>query len=230
MIDDRIASNLEQVRARIQCACTRAGRARDQVALVAVSKKQPAAAIRAAYGAGQRAFGESYLQEAQTKMPQLADLAIVWHFIGRVQTNKTRQIAAHFDWVHGLAHPEHARRLSEQRAVGAAPINVCLQVNLGDESSKEGVAPDAVAELLALCDRLPGLQVCGLMTLPAPVADETAQRQPFRALRLLRDRLATPERPLSCLSMGMSDDLEAAILEGATCVRIGTAVFGARLA
>mgnify|MGYP001811167340 CR=1 FL=1 len=193
-----------------------------------MSKKQSAEAIRAAYEAGQRAFGEIYLQEALDKISQLADLDIDWHFIGRIQANKTRQIATHFAWVHGLADPAHARRLSEQRPGEMPPLNVCLQVNLSGEPSKGGVEPSATADLLDLCETLPGLRVRGLMTLPAPSDDETAQRQPFRALRMLRDQLATPTQPLSCLSMGMSDDLEAAILEGATFVRIGTAIFGER--
>ncbi|AFL75202.1 YggS family pyridoxal phosphate-dependent enzyme [Thiocystis violascens] len=228
MIAANIESHLQQVRARIQAACARAGRPPEQVALIAVSKKQSADAIRAAYQLGQRAFGESYVQEALDKMAQLTDLDIEWHFIGRVQANKTRQIATHFDWVHSLADPAHARRLNAQRPADAPPLKVCLEVNLSGESSKEGVDPADVADLLAVCDALTGLRVRGLMTLPAPTEDEAVQRQPFAALRNLRDRLATPARPLSCLSMGMSDDLEAAILEGATFVRIGTAIFGPR--
>ncbi|MBK5963971.1 YggS family pyridoxal phosphate enzyme [Thiocystis minor] len=228
MIAANIESHLQQVRSRIQAACARASRPPDQVELIAVSKKQPADAIRAAYQLGQRAFGESYVQEALDKMAQLTDLDIEWHFIGRVQANKTRQIATHFDWVHSLADPAHARRLNAQRPADAPPLKVCLEVNLSGESSKEGVDPANVADLLAVCDALTGLRVRGLMTLPAPTEDEAVQRQPFAALRHLRDRLATPARPLSDLSMGMSDDLEAAILEGATFVRIGTAIFGPR--
>ena len=218
-----------QVLARIRAATERAARPDGAVTLIAVSKKQPADAIRAAYAAGQRAFGESYVQEALDKQAQLADLTeIDWHFIGRIQANKTRQLAAHFDWIHGLADIAHARRLSEQRPAKRPPLNVCLQVNLSGETRKGGVTPEAVGALLAECRMLPGLRVRGLMTLPAPAEDEAEQRCPFRALRDLRDRLATPDCPLDVLSMGMSDDLEAAILEGATCVRIGTAVFGAR--
>jgi len=229
MTPNAIAQHRNQVLARIQAATERAGRPAGSVVLIAVSKKQSAAAIRAAHAAGQRAFGESYLQEALDKQVRLADLGdIEWHFIGRIQSNKTRQIAAHFDWVHGLADLGHARRLSEQRPASRPPLNVCLQVNLSGEASKGGVAPDAVGALLEQCRELPGLRVRGLMTLPAPSEDETEQRRPFRALRELRDRLATPDCPLDVLSIGMSDDLEAAILEGATQVRIGTAVFGAR--
>ena len=226
---DAIAQHRRQVLARIQAATEHAGRPAAAVELIAVSKKQPAAAIRAAHAAGQRDFGESYLQEALDKQAQLTDLDdIAWHFIGRIQSNKTRQIAAHFDWVHGLADAAHARRLSEQRPPGLPPLQVCIQVNLSSETSKGGVAPDEVGALLEQCTGLAGLRVRGLMTLPAPSDDEAEQRHPFRALRELRDRLATPECPLDVLSMGMSDDLEAAILEGATQVRIGTAVFGTR--
>lgn len=227
-VESTVAAGLARVRARIAAACREAGRAPGSVGLIAVGKRQPAAAVRAAYLAGQRAFGESYVQEAQDKQAALADLDIEWHFIGRIQTNKTRAIALAFDWVHGLCDPDHARRLSAQRPADRPPLAVCLQTNLEGESSKAGVAPAALPGLLAACAGLPGLRVAGLMTLPAPRADREGQRVPLRALRLLRDRLATPECPLSCLSMGMSDDLEAAILEGATLVRIGTAVFGAR--
>ncbi|WP_295387250.1 YggS family pyridoxal phosphate-dependent enzyme [uncultured Thiodictyon sp.] len=223
-----IPVQLAAVRARILAAARDAGRPPDSVGLIAVSKHQGAEAVRAAWDAGQRAFGESYVQEALDKQAPLAELAIEWHFIGRIQANKTRPIAAHFDWVHGLADLGHARRLNDQRPAALAPLKVCLQVNTSGESSKGGVAPAAVADLLAACVALPRLQVMGLMTLPAPAADVRRQREPLRALRLLRDRLATPEHPLDCLSMGMSDDLEAAVLEGATLVRIGTAIFGAR--
>jgi pyridoxal phosphate enzyme (YggS family) len=229
MTPSDIVQHRNQVLARIQAATERAGRPAGSVSLIAVSKKQPAEAIRAAHAAGQHAFGESYLQEALDKQTLLTDLDdIEWHFIGRIQSNKTRQIAAHFDWVHGLADLGHARRLSEQRPASRPPLNVCLQVNLSGETSKGGVMPDEVGALLEQCRELPGLRVRGLMTLPAPSEDEAEQRRPFRALRELRDRLAAPECPLEVLSMGMSDDLEAAILEGATQVRIGTAVFGAR--
>jgi pyridoxal phosphate enzyme (YggS family) len=227
--DDGIRRHLGEVHERIRAAAERAQRPPDSVALLAVSKTHGAEAVRAAYAAGQRAFGESYVQEAIEKIALLADLIdIEWHFIGRIQSNKIRQIAAHFDWVHGLSDPDHARRLSEQRPNDLPPLKVCIQVNVSGETTKGGVEPDAVAGMIAVCEALPGLDVRGLMTLPAPAEDEDAQRVPFRALRLLRDRLATPNHPLVCLSMGMSDDLEAAILEGATLVRVGTAVFGPR--
>jgi hypothetical protein len=224
----RIAARLEEVRARIRDAAIGAGRSPESVRLVAVSKLHDAAAIRAAFAAGQRAFGENYVQEALDKQAALADLPIEWHFIGRIQANKTGAIAQHFDWVHGLCDVGHARRLSAQRPAGAPPLHACIQVNLSGEPSKAGVQPAAVPDLLDACADLPGIRVVGLMTLPAPVEGLELQRRPFRALCELRDRLATPEQPLHCLSMGMSDDLEAAVTEGATLVRIGTAVFGPR--
>ncbi|NEV61568.1 YggS family pyridoxal phosphate-dependent enzyme [Thiorhodococcus minor] len=228
MMDGSVASRLEQVLERIRNAAARAERSPEEIALIAVSKKQPAEAIRAAYAAGQVIFGESYVQEGLDKIDALQDLDIEWHFIGRIQSNKTRQIAASFAWVHGLSELGHARRLSDQRPADAPPLNVCLQVNLSGESTKAGVDPADLPDLLAACTALPRLRVRGLMTLPAPADDEASQREPFAALRGLRDQLASPAQPLPCLSMGMSDDLEAAILEGATQVRIGTAVFGPR--
>ncbi|EGV18183.1 YggS family pyridoxal phosphate-dependent enzyme [Thiocapsa marina] len=227
--NDGIPVRLREVQARIRAAVERARRPPGSVALLAVSKTHGSDAVRAAYAAGQRAFGESYAQEAIEKIALLADLAdIEWHFIGRIQGNKTRQIATRFDWVHGLSDAAHARRLSEQRPSELPPLKVCIQVNVSGETTKGGVEPDAVAAMIAACETLPGLDVRGLMTLPAPAEDDDSRRAPFRALRLLRDRLATPNRPLECLSMGMSDDLEAAILEGSTLVRVGTAVFGPR--
>jgi len=223
-----IARRLAQVQERIRSAERRFGRVAGSVALVAASKGQEAAAIRAAHVAGQRAFGESYVQEALAKQAELADLDIEWHFIGRVQANKTRRIAEHFAWVHSLCSPDHARRLDAQRPTGVAPLQACIQVNTSGEASKEGVAPAVLADLLGECAGLRRVQIRGLMTLPAPAQEEAEQRRPLALLRTLRDRLATPERPLDVLSMGMSDDLEAAVAEGATLVRIGTAVFGPR--
>ncbi|MBK1641656.1 YggS family pyridoxal phosphate-dependent enzyme [Chromatium okenii] len=228
MTSEELSRNWHTVRTRIAGACAQAQRPADAVALVAVSKKQPAAAVRALYASGQRAFGESYVQEALAKQAELADLAIVWHFIGRVQANKTRALATQFAWVHGLADAVHAQRLHEQRPPELPPLNVCVQVNLSGEATKEGVMPEAVAPLLAQCAQLPRLRVRGLMTLPAPTADEHEQRRSFQALRQLRNQVATPDCALAELSMGMSDDLVAAIIEGATLVRIGTAIFGAR--
>ncbi|MCB2262081.1 MAG: YggS family pyridoxal phosphate-dependent enzyme [Candidatus Thiosymbion ectosymbiont of Robbea hypermnestra] len=219
---------LDAVRERIRAAEERSGRAPGSVALLAVSKKQDAAKLRAAFAAGQTAFGESYAQEATGKMETLGPLDIQWHFIGRIQSNKTRQIAERFDWVHGLCDLKHAHRLSAQRPAGSPPLAACVQVNLDAEPGKAGLAPDRVADFVAACAGLPHLELVGLMTLPAPTEDKAAQGRPFRALRLLRDRIATPARPLPVLSMGMSADLEAAIAEGATLVRVGTAIFGPR--
>ena len=226
--DPAVAAHLAAVQQRIRAAESRFGREPGSVALLAVSKRQSVGAIRAAQAAGQLAFGENYLQEALAKMTDLADLPLEWHFIGEIQANKTRQIAAHFSWVHGLADAHHAERLSRQRPPGLPPLKACLQINVSGEATKNGVPPEEAAPLLAACRQLPGLEVLGLMAMPAPAVDEAAQRQPFLALRQLRDRLASPDCPLRELSMGMSDDLEAAIAEGATLVRIGTAIFGAR--
>ena len=223
-----VAARLAAVQNRISAAETRFGREPGSVALLAVSKRQGAGAIREAQAAGQLAFGENYLQEALAKMADLADLSLEWHFIGEIQANKTRQIAEHFRWVHGLDDAHHAERLSRQRPPGLPPLKACLQINVSGEATKNGVPPEEAAALLAACRKLPGLEVVGLMGMPAPAVGEAAQRQPFLALRQLRDRLASPDCPLRELSMGMSDDLEAAIAEGATLVRIGTAIFGAR--
>ena len=224
-----LPERLAAVRARIGAAETRFGRTPGSVRLLAVSKKQEAAAIRAAHDAGQLAFGENYLQEALAKQADLDDLPLEWHFIGQLQTNKTRPIAEHFAWVHGLTSAHHAERLSRQRPPDLPPLKVCLEINISGEATKGGVLPDQAVELLTACRQLPNLELVGLMCLPAPAVGEAAQRQPFRALRELRDRLARPDCPLSVLSMGMSDDLEAAIAEGATLVRVGTAIFGPRL-
>ena len=223
-----VSARLTEVLGRIRAAERRNGRPEGCVALVAVSKRHGAEAIRAAYAAGQRAFGENYVQEAMAKQAELADLAIEWHFIGRIQGNKTRQIAERFSWVHSLCDAQHARRLEVQRPAGLPPLQACIQVNTSGEASKEGLAPEAVVDLLTACAPLVRVQIRGLMTLPAPAPDEEGQHRPLRTLRELRDRLATPDRPLAVLSMGMSDDLEAAVAEGATIVRIGTAVFGPR--
>ncbi len=224
----RIADRLARVRERIAAAEARYGRPAGSVALLAVSKVQPAAAIVEAQEAGQIAFGESYVQEALDKRAALSELPVEWHFIGRVQTNKTRDIAARFDWVHGLCDLKHARRLAQQRPSEAGPLPVCVQINLSGEASKAGLAPEALPAFLDACAEFHALQLRGLMTLPAPAADLDAQRRPFVALRELRDRVARPDLPLETLSMGMTADLEAAIAEGATIVRVGTAIFGPR--
>jgi pyridoxal phosphate enzyme (YggS family) len=187
--------------------------------------------IRQAWQLGQREFGENYLQEALEKQTELADLDdIVWHFIGPLQSNKTRAVAEHFDWVHSVDRLKIAKRLSEQRPTHLSPLNICLQVNISREESKAGVLPEELEELAKEVATLPNLHLRGLMAIPAPVEGVEAQRQPLAALRealtSLQSRL--PGAPLDTLSMGMSDDLEAAILEGATLVRLGTAIFGAR--
>lgn len=223
-----MTQRLETVKRRIRNAEETAGRDAGSVALLAVSKTQPDDSIRQVWQAGHCSFGESYLQEALEKITLLRDLAIEWHFIGRIQSNKTRAIAEQFSWVHSLCEIRHARRLNEQRPEQHPPLNVCIQVNVSGESSKGGLAPEAVACMLEQCLELPRLRVRGLMTVPAPAHEPLAQRAPFRALRKLRDRLARPGLPLDTLSMGMSADLEAAISEGATLVRIGTAIFGPR--
>jgi pyridoxal phosphate enzyme (YggS family) len=191
-----------------------------------VGKRQSPAAIRTLFEQGQRAFGENYVQEALPKQALLADIDIVWHFIGRIQRNKTRDIAAHFDWVHTVDRAEVAERLSAQRPPDRAPLNCLIEVNVSGEASKGGVSPEALPALVAIMKTLPGLRLRGLMCLPAPSPDLDAQRAAFRQLRLLRDQMGDPA--LSLLSMGTSSDFTAAILEGADIVRIGTALFGAR--
>jgi len=221
-----IANNIAKVAARIREAAQAAGRDPDTVGLLAVSKTQPAEAIREANGAGLSDFGENYLQEALEKQADLADLALTWHFIGPIQSNKTRAIAEHFDWVHSVDRLKIAQRLSEQRPAELPPLNVCLQVNVSGEASKSGCAPQDVAELARAIATLPNLRLRGLMAIPEPTDDRAEQHAAFARLRQLQQALALE---LDTLSMGMSQDLEAAIAEGATWVRIGTALFGARL-
>lgn len=220
--------NLNRVRARIVEAARACGRDPDSVLLLAVSKKKPAADIRLAYRYGQRDFGENYLQEAQQKMQELQDLDIQWHFIGAIQSNKTRPIAEVFDWAHCVDRARIARRLSEQRPPGMQPLNVCIQVNLDKEDSKAGVEPDDVPALAADIVNLPGIRLRGLMTIPAPRETEQQQRIPFARLAALLSALRQQGIDCDTLSMGMTQDLEAAVAEGATLVRIGTAIFGER--
>lgn len=226
MVD--IEKNLTQIQKLILGHAKAHGRDPAAISLVAVSKTHDAQAIRRAHAAGARLFGESYLQEALAKIAKLQELDIEWHFIGRVQGNKTRAIAEHFAWVHGLCSLDHARRLSAQRPVGLGPLNLCLQVNLDAEASKSGVAPEALSALAHEVARLPNLRLRGLMTLPRPEDDLEAQRRPFRELAGLFKALKAEGLELDTLSMGMSHDLEAAIAEGATLVRVGTAIFGER--
>jgi PLP dependent protein len=195
---------------------------------LAVSKAQPLAALESAWDQGQTDFGENYLQDALPKLDAFAGRPAVWHFIGALQSNKSREVATRFHWMHTLDRESIARRLSEQRPEGAAALQVCLQVNVSGESSKGGVAPERVAGLADAVAGLPRLKLRGLMAIPAAAEDVEAQRMPFRVLRELLEDLQRRGHELDTLSMGMSDDLEAAILEGATIVRVGTAVFGTR--
>jgi len=226
--DPLLEQRYQAVLRRIEQALSASGCTDGRVQLLAVSKTRTAEEIRALASLGQKRFGENYLQEALEKMPRLQDLPIEWHFIGRIQSNKTRLIAEHFDWVHSLSSLKHAQRLSEQRPGDLPPLNVCLQVNTSGEASKDGHDPDELAALFGDYLALPNLAVRGLMSIPAPCDETTDQHQPFQLLRNLRDRLRSETCPLETLSMGMSDDLEAAIAEGATLVRIGTAIFGPR--
>jgi len=195
---------------------------------MAVSKAQPLAALESAWDQGQVDFGENYLQDAQPKLGAFAGRRAVWHFIGALQSNKSREVAASFQWMHTLDRESIARRLSEQRPAGTPALQVCLQVNVSGESSKGGVTPERLAGLADAVAGLPNLKLRGLMAIPAPAEDMEAQRKPFRMLRELLDDLKRHGHDLDTLSMGMSDDLEAAVLEGATIVRIGTAIFGKR--
>src|SRR6187431_229781 len=224
-----IAVKLQQVRERIAAACAMAQRPVQSVTLLAVSKTFGPDAVRAAHGAGQCAFGENYVQEALTKLDALAALRpIEWHLIGPLQSNKSREVAAAFDWVHSVDRMKVAERLSAQRPAGLAPLQVCLQVNVSGEASKSGVAPGELAALARALVALPNLRLRGLMSIPEPVEGFEAQRAPHRMLRALFDQLRQQGLALDTLSMGMSADLEAAIAEGATIVRVGTAIFGDR--
>jgi len=225
---DTIKNRLQAVKSRLAAALAAAGRDQRELVLVAVSKTQPAAAIREAFGEGLRDFGENYVQEALPKIAALADLGIVWHFIGPLQSNKTRAIAEHFDWVHSIDRLHIAERLSAQRPAGRPPLQVCVQVNVSGEASKSGCAPEEAPALARAVAVLPGLALRGLMAVPEPTADHGLQRRRFETLRALRDRIASGGAALDTLSMGMSADLEEAIAAGSTLVRIGTAIFGER--
>jgi len=225
---DSIAANLQAVRARMARAAQAAHRAPGEILLLAVSKTIPAERIAEAHAAGQRAFGENHVQEAVEKITVLATLPLDWHFIGPIQSNKTRLIAEHFSWAHSVEREKIAERLNAARPEGMAPLNVCIQVNVSGEATKSGVAPGDEAKLAEAIARLPRLRLRGLMAIPEPTADVTLQRRRFALLRELKDGLRARGHALDTLSMGMSDDFEAAILEGATIVRIGTAIFGKR--
>ncbi|HEX9184382.1 MAG TPA: YggS family pyridoxal phosphate-dependent enzyme [Burkholderiales bacterium] len=223
-----IAANLQAVRGRISSAARAAGRDPAAVSLLAVSKTHAAALIREAHAAGQRAFGENYVQEAETKMASLADLPLEWHLVGPLQSNKTRTVAERFQWVHTVDREKVARRLSEQRPHGLTPLEVLVQVNVSGEASKSGVAPQDAAALARVVAKLPRLRLRGLMAVPEPTPDAGVQRARFAELRRLYESLRREGLALDTLSMGMSDDMEAAIAEGSTLVRIGTAIFGKR--
>ena len=231
-----IADNLQAVKQRIARVAHASGRRAESVRLLAVSKTFDADAVRSAFAAGQRAFGENYVQEGIEKITTLADLRpqLEWHMIGPLQSNKTRQIAEQFDWVHSVDRLKIAERLSAQRPAELPPLQICLQVNISNEPSKSGVLPQEVAALAHAIAQLPRLQLRGLMAIPAASADPAQQRQPFSALRRLLEQIKAQQdtaldSALDTLSIGMSADLEAAIAEGATIVRVGSAIFGKRL-
>lgn len=230
-----IPERLQAVRDAIVSASDAAGRAPGSVQLLAVSKTFGADAVIAAVQAGQRAFGENYVQEGVDKIGAVAAALpalggqLAWHFIGPIQSNKTRPIAGHFDWVHTVEREKIAARLSDQRPAALGPLNVCLQVNISGEASKSGVAPAEVAALADAVARMPNLRLRGLMAIPEPAADFAAQRAPFAALRALFEQLQGRfGAEFDTLSMGMSADMRAAVVEGATIVRVGSAIFGAR--
>jgi pyridoxal phosphate enzyme (YggS family) len=220
-----IAANLQAIRRRISEALQGDSR---NVTLVAVSKQQPAQAIRAAFDAGCRDFGENYVQDALAKMPTLAELPITWHFIGHLQTNKARDVAEHFDWVHGIERAKQAQALSRARSPARGGLNVCLQVNISAEHTKGGVAPSGALALAREIQGLPGIRLRGLMGMASPTADVAIRRAQFASLAAAREEIRDAGIALDTLSMGMSQDLEAALAEGATMVRVGTAIFGER--
>lgn len=220
-----IAENIAKVGVRIREAAQASQRDCATVGLLAVSKTKPAAAIRQAFAAGVRDFGENYLQEALEKQLELGDLPLIWHFIGPIQSNKTKAIAEHFAWVHSVDRLKIAQRLSDQRPAHLPALNICLQVNVSGEASKSGCNPEELPALAQAVTQLPNIRLRGLMTIPEPTDDVACQHAAFARLRKLQDGLGLG---LDTLSMGMSHDLEAAIAEGATWVRIGTALFGAR--
>ncbi len=217
----------KQLKQEIETATLAAGRAPGSVQLLAVSKRQPVSAIAELAALGQRRFGENFVQEACAKIAALADDALEWHFIGRLQSNKTREVATHFSWVHSVDRLKIARRLNDQRPAAAAPLNVCIEVNVSGESAKGGIAPDEVPQLARQIRALPRLSLRGLMALPAPTDNCARQRESFAVVARLAERLADTD--FDTLSMGTSGDFAAAIAEGATVVRVGTALFGPRV-
>jgi pyridoxal phosphate enzyme (YggS family) len=228
-MDERLLfDKIANLRERVRLAAEKSQRAPGDIQILAVSKTQPAGAIRTAWRGGLDQFGESYLQEALAKITQLQDLPLTWHFIGPIQSNKTRPIAEHFAWVHSVERSKIARRLSEHRPESLPPLQVCLQVNISGERSKSGVSLEDLPGLASEVLQLPRLQLRGLMAIPAPSPDPARQRAAFAALRLALEQLQSLAPGMDTLSMGMSDDLEAAIAEGATMVRVGSGIFGPR--
>lgn len=222
-----IDNRLQAVQTTIQAIKLHAN-CSQHVNVLAVSKAKPAAAVREAYLAGQTMFGENYLQEALDKQAQLTDLPIEWHFIGPIQSNKTQLIARHFTWVHSIDRLKIAQRLNEARPANMQPLQVCIQVNISHEESKSGVLPDELSALATAMTKLPRLQLRGLMAIPAPSGDNQQQRAQFRQVRQCYEALVAEGFALDTLSMGMSDDYEMAIEQGATIIRLGSCIFGAR--
>jgi PLP dependent protein len=222
------SDNIPKVLHRLRLSAKKYQRAEEEILLLAVSKTRPAQDIRQAWSSGQSHFGESYLQEAVEKIAALADLPLTWHFIGPIQSNKTRPIAEHFHWVHSVDREKIARRLNDQRPTDLPPLQVCLQVNISDEQSKSGCTPEQLPALARAVDALPMLQLRGLMAIPAATGEEAMQRKAFARLRRIFEQLQAEFPAMDTLSMGMSGDMEAAIAEGATIVRVGTAIFGPR--
>ena len=223
-----VSDNLVQVRKRIALASQAVGRSPEAVKLLAVSKTMPAQAVREAYAAGQLAFGENYIQEGVDKIASLADLPLEWHCIGPIQSNKTKLVAENFAWVHSIDRLKIAERLSAQRPSHLSPLQVCLQVNVDGGSNKSGLAPEELLALAQAVAKLPHLQLRGIMTIPEPAETEVEARAVHHQAKTLFDNLNHAGLKLDTLSMGMTSDLEAAVAEGSTCVRVGTAIFGAR--
>jgi pyridoxal phosphate enzyme (YggS family) len=224
----RVTENFRKIQDLLAKAAADAGRSPEEIRLLAVSKKKPPEAVLEAYAAGQRDFGENFVQEGLEKIAAVGRDDVIWHFVGHLQANKTKPVARHFQWVHTVDRLKIARRLSEQRPDGATPLDVCIEVNIDEEASKSGVLPAAVADLAAAVAELPRLKLRGLMCLPAIRDDFEEQRQPFARLREMLESLNESGLSMDTLSMGMTADYAAAIHEGATIVRIGTAIFGAR--
>ncbi|TCK16518.1 YggS family pyridoxal phosphate-dependent enzyme [Marinobacterium mangrovicola] len=227
-MNSHISDRILTVNQQIESACKHAGRTRDSVQLLAVSKTRSADEVRSAVAQGLTHFGENYLQEALDKIEALSDLELEWHFIGPIQSNKTRPIAEHFDWVHSVDRLKIGQRLSEQRPEGMEPLNICLQVNISREESKSGCDPNEAPALAKTLSELPGVRLRGLMAIPAATDDPAEQHRAFADLRQLLEQICSELPDLDTLSMGMSGDLIPAIEEGATIVRIGTALFGPR--